>query len=1203
MPLFSSRRKSEANLRSSAAAVATPGPSSPPLKERNDKVQGVQERSTAARSKSATRAGGSSRPERCAPRLPTKTGMNVPGREAAGARKSSSDSWVLVDDGREKGSRQLPLGAGRLAPTRPSPTPLYATPPPPPAKNPHRESSFGSSSSAHHAHPPASVGASLTSLASPSFYATSSPTSDGYHDSFSLDHSTPRPQQQQKFAPAFSNPSPSASFYSPATSPRQSWTRSPNGGPPLSPSAQYTRAAATTDYSAAGQSVVGLPPSSSFYATSPGRFRTASEDSTFGSPASPPQPKRRSSLMQRMQEESPSVAGGRKALEPSVQGESALQPRNGAGFASHSSMPMTPPRSVFPRSFSPSPASRASSVSPTRGIAAPSTSSISNLSTPTSTPPLTSANGLTQPAYDPLAAFFGMPSPPPSAGRPSSALATSRSRFSPSASDQSSRNLGRGALTATSDEDSGLNTSTDELSPPLPPVKLGGDEGKVGLGSPARISPPQVPVKDAQQQERNSTPTQPRFQQPEVDEVSASRPLPTGSTPPPLPRKRDSRSSFSQSTKAVNPASISSSTSSARTRRESLTSTASSGSRCPAPTHLPTSSPNKLVKQCRSGSASLAPRRSTASPEPPLLANPASTVPPSQLRERKPPLPSKAEPLGPASPRQASALTSQQTALETRSRLPTASTQPAARFLPARVPHSAPPEPSSGTFVPHPSSANEPVSPRTPRTPKSPRPPPLDLTIPGALVGSPTGQTKKVTTEGTARAVALAAAREREKKAVGEPEAEPEVEKAPLPADAETQRGIEEDRPLLQPRFEFAFVVYPQTILKAILPHIAYGDLVSLQIVSRTLKRCLETDGKELVLERFLGAHGYRSFAFAAGKAAQTRVMSTGASFLPADNLVVLDLRDLSAFRAGLSLSLDDYSRFSRAYASGRLSPSALNLARASTRAWNRVVLRLRSQALLPASAFAPPAFPALRPAKQPVFKTGRAPSLRVWVPTAQGESWMNDAEVVECEREVWRSGKGVWAQLKKGDVVTNVAIEAFGNVGRMLFDGRFLRDLSYGFDVVGHLPNWLNMLSTAPSYYHNIVVASTASPVFFLSLSPFVSQLRESLTLCSDRVSLSSPQGNYQVRKHVYRGAIKIKPGHIIGSSAGAGGTGPGGIEVVHDDWAGQVVLETEGTTEHATLLIARVASVEPTPWRIMRERCRPGKLWLRPVLDSEAC
>jgi hypothetical protein len=41
----------------------------------------------------------------------------------------------------------------------------------------------------------------------------------------------------------------------------------------------------------------------------------------------------------------------------------------------------------------------------------------------------------------------------------------------------------------------------------------------------------------------------------------------------------------------------------------------------------------------------------------------------------------------------------------------------------------------------------------------------------------------------------------------------------------------------------------------------------------------------------------------------------------------------------------------------------------------------------------------------------------------------MDDGDVVECEREVWRSG--VWAETRRGDVVANVAITPFGNVGK----------------------------------------------------------------------------------------------------------------------------------------------------------------------------
>ncbi|TNY22381.1 hypothetical protein DMC30DRAFT_349037 [Rhodotorula diobovata] len=334
------------------------------------------------------------------------------------------------------------------------------------------------------------------------------------------------------------------------------------------------------------------------------------------------------------------------------------------------------------------------------------------------------------------------------------------------------------------------------------------------------------------------------------------------------------------------------------------------------------------------------------------------------------------------------------------------------------------------------------------------------------------------------------------------------------------------------------------------------------------------------MLERFLGSQGYRRFA----RRATTSGKAGG--YLPSENDITLDLRDLSAFRAALRVSPDEYAHLARAYTHdpARFSPASLRLARATTRAWNRVVLRLRLQSVLPSSAFAPPAFPELAQSSAAlVYKPGRAASLRVWVPTRSGESWMADGEVIECEREVWRSS-GAWAQLRRGDVVANVAIPAFGNVGTLVFDGKFLRDLSFEFDVVGHLPAWLNMLGFSPSHFHNIVVASSSNPVFYLSLAPYVAAVRESLSLCKDRVSVSSPQGNYLVSRYVYRAALHLLAGQIIGDAAGAGGAGPGGIEVVHPDWAGQIVVEAEGTTEAATLLLARV---RPTLSLSLSSRC----------------
>lgn len=172
---------------------------------------------------------------------------------------------------------------------------------------------------------------------------------------------------------------------------------------------------------------------------------------------------------------------------------------------------------------------------------------------------------------------------------------------------------------------------------------------------------------------------------------------------------------------------------------------------------------------------------------------------------------------------------------------------------------------------------------------------------------------------------------------------------------------------------------------------------------------------------------------------------------------------------------------------------------------------------------------------------------------------------------------------MRRGDVVWNIALGDFGNEGKLISDGRFLRDLQHTFDHVGHLPSWLDMLSYSPSTYHNIIVSSLANPVFYLCLNSFITQIRETLTLCQDKVSISSPQGEYTVNRFVYRSSIKLRSGTICGSEGGKG-FGPGGVEVVHDDWVGFMILETDGTTEHAASLIARCSSPEPTPWRIVR-------------------
>lgn len=372
--------------------------------------------------------------------------------------------------------------------------------------------------------------------------------------------------------------------------------------------------------------------------------------------------------------------------------------------------------------------------------------------------------------------------------------------------------------------------------------------------------------------------------------------------------------------------------------------------------------------------------------------------------------------------------------------------------VPSQIATSSPSPRTNGLTTP----IDEARNPKTPtRPPRNPLSFPQSPSSPVYHHSSPSSSPSR-SRPSPNRATALAAARQREK---GEPAQRSTVEPRKEEEEESSRRTIlhQEEASARQPetkpapkarrrsRMEATFSLCTVSILKIILPFLTYQDVTSLRYTSKALKHTLEIDGRDLILERFLGSQGYRSYAPHSNRERH--------QFAPADDVINLDLRDLAVFRAAQTLTLDDYSRFSRAYVAGDISSSHLRLARATTRAWNRVVLRLRQQTLLPPSSFAPPSFPELRQVKQPVYKAPRAPLLRVWVPTFRGESWMNDSEVIECERELWRSGKGVWSALRKADIVQNVAIESFGNCGRTIFDGRFLRDLSFEFDVIGHLP------------------------------------------------------------------------------------------------------------------------------------------------------
>ncbi|GAA6031849.1 hypothetical protein JCM8097_002019 [Rhodosporidiobolus ruineniae] len=1194
--IFSSRRKSEANLRSSASSSnAPPVPSTPnKLTKGANPSQGFRGSAAAVgRSRSASRAGAAARPERERASPPTTA-----------AHKNSNGGggeWVVLDGPAmaprkdSGGGGETPIAA-RFA-RRTSSTSGYATPPRRDASYTSFASTVSSSSGpfglVSSASSPANASvAHLGLTSSPAFYASTPPTSDGGHDeAFSLDStaaafSSPKQVQtstsfgghQREVMPRNGSNGISQTFASPASS----CLHSPPSSGPATPWKHSQPNYGATAHSAG----VGLPPSSSF-------FTFAGVASPVGSPIVG---RTSASRARRVREASVPISEEEEEREESPLRRRGMNRSEGYQQGAFS-RPVAETSELDPSFSAPSPVEKTSSRPSLPPGAAPPISALSNGFIAPRPPLSLSSTGAPppppKPTYNALAAFFGTSSapPPPTSDTISPALSgTSSSAFShpllgafsspsPSASDEE----GSPATPATSDDDAEEDedenpTPGDEK--PLPAVldSLAGGMGKKGLmlDAPFELRPsPAVATREedvptpTQAAFPRSAPVQPQTKPVEVEKAATSQ-LPTrlnGSRIPPPPPLNAVRAQ-------------------ARARKASLP---------------PPRSPTSPVSAASSGSRYSAAESSAAAvpqqqPISPAAAGVNQTQEPVEVpRPRTPPG------LAPAAEQLAALPAQAVSPPSARPRARTSSLQSRPTPIAAPLPPTSPTTPSS--------SARRPL---TPKSPRAPPPAPLDLSAvsPGR---------KRVTAEGTARTLAIKAARERrereastgEEVAVAIEQAAPAEEEAAMePEKAEEQA---EDA-LPRPRVEYAFAVYTAPILRAVLPYIGFADLVVLRQVSKTLRRALDVEGKELILERFLGGQGYRSLISSSHLSNSSPVVNAKTRFVPPSDMIQLDLRDLLAFRAALPLHLDTYASLAALYTSSPSTFSATNLklARATTRAWNRVVLRLRAQSTLPSKAFAPPAFPDLAAAPQPVHKTGRAASLRVWVPTAAAsaqyggigggaDGWMTDQEVVEAEREVWRS-TGCWAQLRKGDVVTNVAIPAFGNVGKLMFDGRYLRDLAFEYDVVGHLPPWLNMLALSPSYYHNIVVSSSSNPVFYLSLAPFVASVRETIQLCNDRVNLSSPQGqHFVVKKFVYRAGIKIKPGQLIGTSAGVGGSGPGGIDVVHDDWSGALVLETDGTTEHATMLIARVASIEPTPWRILRDKCRPGKLWLRPVLDGE--
>lgn len=73
---------------------------------------------------------------------------------------------------------------------------------------------------------------------------------------------------------------------------------------------------------------------------------------------------------------------------------------------------------------------------------------------------------------------------------------------------------------------------------------------------------------------------------------------------------------------------------------------------------------------------------------------------------------------------------------------------------------------------------------------------------------------------------------------------------------------------------------------------------------------------------------------------------------------------------------------------------------------------------------------------RSPLFRIRRAPLLRVFVPSPEGD-WLSDRSVLECEAELKHAG--IVGLMRAGDVVWDMGVGDEGNVGRLVWDGSYL--------------------------------------------------------------------------------------------------------------------------------------------------------------------
>ncbi|KIK95790.1 hypothetical protein PAXRUDRAFT_355623 [Paxillus rubicundulus Ve08.2h10] len=518
------------------------------------------------------------------------------------------------------------------------------------------------------------------------------------------------------------------------------------------------------------------------------------------------------------------------------------------------------------------------------------------------------------------------------------------------------------------------------------------------------------------------------------------------------------------------------------------------------------------------------------------------------------------------------------------------------------------------------------------------------------------------------------------------------LDKAPPPLVAEViakQQSMQaegeqvEGEPIREPTppptyFPIVTFMSDVNLLPLLLACLTYSEWLALYSANKQIRELFQSRIlREFVLERHLRTVGYSKWEFEWAEP------------------LALSLKDLNNYMRGVSMPTHQYGRLAAEYLQPKgvdredqsvpSTPDIISLA-LTTRAYTRVVLRLRAQAesearhvarlkavewsqntsssrpgtrdghrqpsassraASPTSSYShsrnhshgghggsqSPSTSAVARFRSPLVRPGRAPLLRVFVPSPDGD-WLSDASVVECEAELKRSG--VLKLLKVGDVIWDVAVGDEGNLGRLVWDGSYLVDLDYKYSRMGELSPYFHSLAFSPSYFHRTIrIGSSAThnphcnPIVHVDVGPWGQEIAENLQLLQDRARTETPHGAlHDVVRWVHRSSFTIRrpvPHHHAQAHPHAPGSRVPIPNVngffIDPAWYGTVVIEAEGTNEglvdlqercgpgvfppRAETVITKIRNTKEREgkkvWRIMREKSRPGEIWLRAVREKE--